>query len=77
MTRSRSGASTSKQRAACRSAGYTYDVETLVVWATAKGWYPDELLRLREYATGVLSGKRFVLRDTWGPSKGRRCTLGG
>src|SRR5215208_780270 len=32
---------------------------------------------LREYATGVLGGRRFVLRDTWGPSKGRRCTLGG
>jgi len=40
------------------------------VWATTKGWYPDEFPRLREYATGVLGAKRFVLRDTWGPSKG-------
>jgi hypothetical protein len=47
------------------------------MWATAKSWYPDELLWLREYATGVLGGKRFVLRCTWGPNNGRRCTLGG
>ena len=47
------------------------------MWATEKGWYPDELPRLREYATGVLGGKRFVLRETWAPSKRRRCTVGG
>ena len=51
-------------------AGYSYDTESLVAWATAKGWYPDELPILREYAAGVLAGKRFGLRDTWGPQRG-------
>lgn len=50
--------------------GYRYDTEQLVAWVTANGWYPAEIPRLREYANGVLAGKRFVLKDTWGPGRG-------
>src|SRR5829696_6034225 len=35
-----------------------------------EGPVPRRAPWLREYATGVLGGRRFVLRDTWGPAKG-------
>src|SRR5215218_9675948 len=42
-----------------------------------EGLVPRRAPWLREYATGVLGGGRFVLRDTWGPSKRRRCPVAG
>lgn len=50
--------------------GHRYEVEPVVAWATAHGWTPAEIPRLREFATGVKKGKRFVLRDPWGPKAG-------
>jgi hypothetical protein len=50
--------------------GYTYDVGQLAAWAISQGWYPAEIPRLREYASKVLEGRSFRLRDNWGPSKG-------
>jgi hypothetical protein len=50
--------------------GYTYDVDQLAAWAIADGWYPNEIPRLREYASKVLEGRSFRLRDPWGPRKG-------
>lgn len=50
--------------------GYVYDVDQLAAWAISQGWYPAEIPRLRDYATKVLEGRSFRLRDTWGPSKG-------
>jgi hypothetical protein len=51
-------------------AGYRYDVEQLVAWAIANGWYPAEIPRLRDYATRVRNGGTFRLRDTYGPQRG-------
>ncbi|MDP3952946.1 hypothetical protein [Microbacterium sp.] len=50
--------------------GYDLDPEALVAWASAHGWYPAELPRLREYATKIKQGRRFVLRDASGPKVG-------
>jgi hypothetical protein len=52
--------------------GYAYDVEGLVAWAIADDWYPAEIPRLRDYARGVLDGRRFRLGegDPRGPQKG-------
>ncbi|WP_028474407.1 hypothetical protein [Nocardioides alkalitolerans] len=50
--------------------GYTYDVDQLAAWAIGQGWYPAEIPRLREYASKVLEGRSFRLRDAWGPSNG-------
>ena len=50
--------------------GYAYEVEGLVAWAIADGWYPAEIPRLRDYARRVLDGGRFRLGDPRGPQKG-------
>ena len=50
--------------------GYAYEVEGLVAWAIADGWCPAEIPRLRDYARGVLDGRRFRLGDLRGPEKG-------
>ena len=50
--------------------GYTYDVDQLAVWAISNGWYPVGIPRLREYASKVLEGRKFQLRDPHGPGKG-------
>lgn len=50
--------------------GYTFDLDHLVGWAIAEGWHSDELPRLREYAEKVMAGRRFQLKDPWGPRPG-------
>lgn len=51
-------------------AGYRYEVEQLVAWAIADGWYPAEIPKLRDYATRVREGRAFRLRDSYGPQRG-------
>lgn len=51
--------------------GHRFDVDDLVAWAMANGFDPREIPRLRDYATRVLAGRSFQLRDTWGPKKGQ------
>ena len=48
--------------------GYTFDVNELIAWATRNGWYAKEIPKLREYAKGVLEGRKFQLREPWGPA---------
>lgn len=47
--------------------GYTFDVDELAAWATRNGWFAKEMPKLREYANRVLEGRKFQLRDPWGP----------
>jgi hypothetical protein len=50
-------------------AGHRLDAVELEAWALASGWDPDAARLLVEYIKGVLSGHRYRLRETVGPTR--------